>query len=743
MLQQYTHLRQKAIWGGNLHSIVEAVLEAVTDIVNSARDPSCLEIDVTVVWMGNELCGRRGVFLDPGMPSWQIGPEGYAAEGLWPEIAGRVCGEISRLAALKGRPCVGSVQILGDADPIDYDLPPEYREAIQKFSGYARSRGIYTHSIRTAVSAIPKHDHYHFREDSTHRATLANCIAHRIRVAATDNMFAKLPTHTMEELKRRFPYDEKRTVVHMAYVFDRQLHRAQLSRRLQRQAEIKEAQERCPDPWENEYVPPADEPVTGMREVPAYILEWERVRDLEEAKRRVVEQASRPSHLAPLSGGPSGSSAGITEVSFDDVIDSIPYRTEAHRTFSAVKENMINAAKEKGFMQSRPGDFVGMRYEDDLDLCEMIDCPRLPPGTEDPEGEGMVHILQEAIPRDHLPPHSLRKNDQTHLTGLVRGAKSPFKTRVGKWVQIAEVIDVMWKTRHINMGTRTLLSICADDSKGRFILSGHPDADPRGEFIDGGIWPTWIAASHGHNVKIASQVEDSAIAIAWFSAEERTTLGDTAAFEGRPYLAKGEYPPRLYHRTTHDAAFAIIESGFQPGYGSSGKIHAYFATATLNELENRAGSRANLPYELVVSTDEALQHAYLFETTSEGILTRDTVPGSCVLYVRDTLKNVIVWTRSDPNDTEEAIVMDAPPPTVEESPGGDDGIFPESFEGAPAPLSGGLETDQITKEEIAPGIVKPELPAILDSTASDMLPRRNPFSVMRSSVLRPSRGSAR
>ena len=302
-----------------------------------------------------------------------------------------------------------------------------------------------------------------------------------------------------------------------------------------------------------------------MREVPAYILEWERVRDLEEAKRRVMEQASRPTRLAPLSGGPSGSSSGVKEVSFDDVIDSIPYRTEAHRTFSAVKENMINTAKEKGFMNSRPGDYVGMRYQDDLDLCEMIDCSRLPPGTEDPEGEGMIHILQEAIPREHLPPHNLQRSDQTHLTGLVRGAKSRFKTRIGRWIQISEVIDVMWKTRHINMGTRTLLSVCADDSKGRFILAGHPDADPRGEFIDGGIWPTWIAASHGHNVKIASQIDDSAIAIAWFSGEERAVLGDTAAFQGRPYLARGEYPPRLYHRTTHDAAFAIIESGFQPG----------------------------------------------------------------------------------------------------------------------------------------------------------------------------------
>ena len=141
--------------------------------VNKANDPSCLEIDIVVVWMGNELCGRRGVFLDPGTPQWQIGPEGYAAAGLWPEIAGRVCGEIGRLAALQGRPVVGSVQILGDADPVDYSLPPEYREAIHKFMGYARSRGLYTSSIRTAVSSIPKHDHYHFREDSTHRSTLA------------------------------------------------------------------------------------------------------------------------------------------------------------------------------------------------------------------------------------------------------------------------------------------------------------------------------------------------------------------------------------------------------------------------------------------------------------------------------------------------------------------------------------------------------------------------------------------
>ena len=98
-----------------------------------------------------------------------------------------------------------------------------------------------------------------------------------------------------------------------------------------------------------------------------------------------------------------------------------------------------------------------------------------------------------------------------------------------------------------------------------------------------------------------------------------------------------------------------------------------------------------------------------------------------MLYVRDTVKNIIVWTRSDPNDTEEAVAADAPPQTVVENPEEDDGIFPESFEGAPAPLSGGLAEEQITKEEIAPGIVKPEVPAILDATASDVLPEEEPI----------------
>ena len=72
------------------------------------------------VWMGNELCGRKGVF---------IRPSGQA----------------------------------GNWHSLDYGLPPAYREAVQKFMGYARTRGLYTASIKEVVAAVPKHDHYHFR----------------------------------------------------------------------------------------------------------------------------------------------------------------------------------------------------------------------------------------------------------------------------------------------------------------------------------------------------------------------------------------------------------------------------------------------------------------------------------------------------------------------------------------------------------------------------------------------------
>ena len=159
ILHQYAHVKQKAIWGGNLRSLVETSLELITDTVNQSQDPSQLEIDMVFVWMGNELCGRRGVFIDPGTPQWQIeqiGPEGLAAEGIWSEIAARVCG--LRRDWSYSRPS-------GQAGDRQHSAPWRRRpDRLWTPSGVPRSypknsmdndrtRGLYTASIKEAASS--------------------------------------------------------------------------------------------------------------------------------------------------------------------------------------------------------------------------------------------------------------------------------------------------------------------------------------------------------------------------------------------------------------------------------------------------------------------------------------------------------------------------------------------------------------------------------------------------------------
>ena len=265
---------------------------------------------------------------------------------------------------------------------------------------------------------------------------------------------------------------------------------------------------------------------------------------------------------------------------------------------------------------------------------------------------------------------------------------------------VQEALQLLGQLKNVWIGRRYLLSLIAYDNKGRFQFAGTEE-DVRSQYVDTGIWPLWIAATHGHSNKIADEIDDNDLAVSWFWDQTREELGGAAAFKGTPIQAKGEYPPRLYHRTTHDAAFAILESQLTPGFGRSGKYHNYFAKATLDELGERGGVRANLKFEMDFDTTEVLQHAWLFETASEGILCREAVPGSCVLFIRDTGKNVTVWSRPVAEAEEEEITIDAPltaPTAAEAEPefvipnDSDDELIDATAEAEaspPAPLSGG------------------------------------------------------
>ena len=115
MLSHYAHVEYCPIWGASLPPIVDKVHELVGKIIQESSRPQSLAVDVMIIWMGNELVGRRGVFVDPNVPKWRQTAENMEATGVWEEVASKVCGQIQRLAALKGRPCVNSVQVLGNA----------------------------------------------------------------------------------------------------------------------------------------------------------------------------------------------------------------------------------------------------------------------------------------------------------------------------------------------------------------------------------------------------------------------------------------------------------------------------------------------------------------------------------------------------------------------------------------------------------------------------------------------------
>ena len=80
------------------------------------------------------------------------------------------------------------------------------------------------------------------------------------------------------------------------------------------------------------------------------------------------------------------------------------------------------------------------------------------------------------------------------------------------------------------------------------------------------------------------------------------------------------------------------------GYGDSGKLRNYFSEETLDELGTKAGVRADHPIEVVMDTALVARECWLFRTRSEGICTRDTVPGSAILYIRDTRPDEMLYS---------------------------------------------------------------------------------------------------
>ena len=147
-------------------------------------------------------------------------------------------------------------------------------------------------------------------------------------------------------------------------------------------------------------------------------------------------------------------------------------------------------------------------------------------------------------------------NLKTYLSGLIRG-KIEDKRLIfsGAWVSVQNVLDVFNESKRQHWSTKALISLVAYDNKARFVFRGDPE-DPRAKFLDQPMFPIFIRASQGQSKTL--EFEDSDIAKHWYSWKSQAQLGNHAAFKGRPLIPIEDVPPRLYHRTVKDAAFAIL-----------------------------------------------------------------------------------------------------------------------------------------------------------------------------------------
>ncbi|CAE7438162.1 unnamed protein product, partial [Symbiodinium sp. CCMP2456] len=209
------------------------------------------------------------------------------------------------------------------------------------------------------------------------------------------------------------------------------------------------------------------------------------------------------------------------------------------------------------------------------------------------------------------------------------------------------VLEVVNRVKEVDFGVGTFLELMCHDNKGR--LSFRGPIDQAADTISQPAFSVYVRCVHGHHENLARTFGDEDIAVGWLSASTEAELieRDEAVREDRPIIPLDKAPCRLYHRTTRDAAFSILSDSLIPGYGRSGKAHAYFSGTPLEDAKVKSGVRASLPIEITFDTKEVLDAGCeVFLTESEGYLTASPVPGHCVLFINDDAKDLTLWARS-------------------------------------------------------------------------------------------------
>ena len=677
-LSMYMEIIYEPLWGKTLTEISARIVALIDQTIMryGVSDPELL-IDAVACWQGNELVGRRGIFLNPQPPSWwdhQQGP--ITAEGSWEKICTRCFQNLNALAETQRRlPQVGVVQLLSGIRGFVYGLPKQFDECMRTIFDEAARNGLAVASMHEYCSDLPLFtDGYHFREDSQSRRKLIAGISHGIHLAtaelyAKNAVLADRPGFLNLQKKHRFDPRGRYLVDSRALTESlRKLARAKPTN-----AEVHTSNDQdAVDPWEDEWFETKREevhagmPALSTEELTAAIekhnvmrvdqYRWARADEVGDSGELANAPLNEEADVAPES--PHRPGADITAAGPKDHIwgDSIlktsgseeraAKRARKDERLAEVARNEVIAAQGAANMR---------RWQDCLDFAEMTgvvlhDYWNSSPSKD--EADAYLVVNQSDMTPGLAKPR-IDPGVRNFITGLIRGnfidkgEKFRLHSWEGPWVLALEVLQVTNRIKRVNLGLGTLLEMACHDNKGRLSFKGPMDhtADTIGQ----PAFPVYIRCVHGHHENLARTFAAEEIAVGWLSPYTSEDLDrfDNALREERPIIPIEKAPPRLYHRTTHDAAFSILADSLQPGFGGSGKAHCYFSGQPLEEAKTKAGVRANLPVEIVFDTAEVLAAGCeVFVTESEGFLTGDNVPGHCILFINDDVKDVNLWSRT-------------------------------------------------------------------------------------------------
>ncbi|CAE7666482.1 unnamed protein product [Symbiodinium sp. KB8] len=654
-LAMYTEIIYERLWGKTLTEISSKIINLVdqTIVRYGISDPE-LSIDCIACWQGNELVGRRGIFVQPGPTSWWDNQSPITAEGNWGKICTRCFQNINALAEMQRRfPQVAIVQLLSGIRGFVYGLPKQFDECMRTIFDEAARKGLAVVSMHSYCGDLPLYtDGYHFREDSQSRRKLIAGIAHGLHLSVAEHyaknaILADRPNFL--ELQNNHRFDPSGRYLVDSRALTESLRR--LARQKPTQAtptENASIDHDEPNPWEDEWFEAKREevhasmPAVTTEELAAAIekhnvmridqYRWARVDEVDESGR--VAKAPRKEEAGTQASSSASASADIQAAGPQEHVwgDSILKTTQSdERAAKRAKKDKRLADLARSEQIAAQGAANLRRWEDCSYYSEMTGTVLYDYWNASPSKDEADNylIVNQSDMTGGLAKPKIDHGVRNFLTGLVRGNfmdkghKFALHSWDGPWVLAMEVLEVVNRVKRVGLGLGTLLEVMYHDNKGRFSYRGpiNNDADTIGQ----PAFPVYVRCVHGHHENLASQFNVEEIAVGWLSpyTTEELDSFDDALREERPIIP------------------------IDKSHGGSGKAHNYFSGEPLEAAKVKSGIRANLPIEIVFDTAEVLQAGCeVFVTESDGFLTADAVPGHTILFINDDSKDLTLWSRT-------------------------------------------------------------------------------------------------